>query len=118
MRTTDRHTTRAGRPLGSEADRVRLAAHVRDDPTTPTADVSTASIPRRTGRGRLLTPGRNCWRIENATRMAFLVDGAQYFTAVRSALGKARRSIFILGWDIDSRMRLVPEGAHDGYPEP
>ncbi len=37
---------------------------------------------------------------------------------MRAALAKARRSFFILGWDIDSRMRLVPDGANDGFPEP
>ena len=66
----------------------------------------------------LLVPGRNCWRIEHAHRLSFLVDGRAYFRAVREALRAARHSIFILGWDIDSRMRLVPEGAGDGYPEP
>lgn len=30
----------------------------------------------------------------------------------------ARQSILLLSWDIDSRMRLVPSGANDGYPEP
>ena len=50
--------------------------------------------------------------------VAFLVDGEEYFTAVRAALAKAQRSFFILGWDIDSRMRLVPGGANDGLPEP
>lgn len=30
---------------------------------------------------------------------------------------RAHHSIFILSWDIDSRMRLVPEGANDGWPE-
>jgi phosphatidylserine/phosphatidylglycerophosphate/cardiolipin synthase-like enzyme/uncharacterized membrane protein YdjX (TVP38/TMEM64 family) len=67
---------------------------------------------------RLLEPGRNCWRIDRASRVAFLVDGDAYFSAVRSALAQARRSFFILGWDIDSRMRLVPGGAGDGLPEP
>ena len=66
----------------------------------------------------MLEPGRNCWRLEQAGRVAFLVDGAAYFSAVRAAAAQARRSIFILGWDIDSRMRLVPEGADDGLPEP
>jgi phospholipase D1/2 len=66
----------------------------------------------------MLVPGRNCWRIERAARLAFLVDGEEYFGAVRAALANARRSIFILGWDIDSRMHLVPDGAHDGLPEP
>jgi phosphatidylserine/phosphatidylglycerophosphate/cardiolipin synthase-like enzyme/membrane protein DedA with SNARE-associated domain len=66
----------------------------------------------------LLRPGHNCWRVEPARRMAFLIDGAAYFRAVREAVRAARHSLFILGWDIDSRMRLIPEGAHDGYPEP
>jgi phosphatidylserine/phosphatidylglycerophosphate/cardiolipin synthase-like enzyme/uncharacterized membrane protein YdjX (TVP38/TMEM64 family) len=66
----------------------------------------------------LLEPGRNCWRIERAERVAFLVDGDEYFTAVRAALASARHSILILGWDIDSRFRLVPDGANDGLPEP
>ena len=67
--------------------------------------------------GRLLVPGRNCWRIEHASRLAFLVDAAAYFAAVRSAIAQAKRSVFILGWDFDSRIRLVPDGANDGYPE-
>jgi phosphatidylserine/phosphatidylglycerophosphate/cardiolipin synthase-like enzyme/uncharacterized membrane protein YdjX (TVP38/TMEM64 family) len=76
-----------------------------------------AAMPRAGGR-RLLVPGRNCWRIERAARLAFLVDGEDYFSAVRKALVRARHSILILGWDIDSRMLLVPDGANDGYPEP
>ncbi|NGX17320.1 VTT domain-containing protein [Wenzhouxiangella sp. XN24] len=67
--------------------------------------------------GRLLVPGRNCWRIEKASRVAFLVDGEDYFAAVRAAARKARHSIYVLGWDLDSRIRLVPEGADDGLPE-
>ena len=66
----------------------------------------------------ILEPGRSCWRLEHADRAAFLVDGAAYFTALRAAALQARSSIFIIGWDIDSRMHLVPEGANDGFPEP
>ncbi|MGH8808570.1 MAG: VTT domain-containing protein, partial [Noviherbaspirillum sp.] len=66
----------------------------------------------------LLQPGRNCWRIERAHRFAMLVDAQAYFNAVRAAIRNARHSVFILSWDIDSRTWLVPEGAHDGYPEP
>ncbi|HEY0844770.1 MAG TPA: VTT domain-containing protein [Noviherbaspirillum sp.] len=47
-----------------------------------------------------------------------LVDADVYFRAVRRAICNARHSIFILSWDIDSRMLLVPGGANDGYPEP
>ena len=66
----------------------------------------------------LLRPGRNCWRIEHAARLSFLVDGAAYFRAVREAIREARHSVFILSWDIDSRTLLIPEGANDGFPEP
>jgi len=47
-----------------------------------------------------------------------LVDADAYFRAVRAAIRNARHSIFILSWDIDSRTRLVPGGANDGFPEP
>ncbi|MBS1211475.1 MAG: hypothetical protein H6R26_91, partial [Proteobacteria bacterium] len=66
----------------------------------------------------LLKPGRNCWRIERTRRFAMLVDADAYFRAVRAAILQARHSIFILSWDIDSRVRLVPGGANDGFPEP
>ena len=35
---------------------------------------------------------------------------------MRAAIARAKRSVFILGWDFDSRIRLVPR-ADDGYPE-
>jgi phosphatidylserine/phosphatidylglycerophosphate/cardiolipin synthase-like enzyme/uncharacterized membrane protein YdjX (TVP38/TMEM64 family) len=97
-------------------------ASARDEVDTEPCAISASfgeDRPRATrAEGPLLVPGHNCWRIERAERLAFLVDGEQYFGAVRSALTKAQRSIFILGWDIDSRMRLVPEGANDGFPDP
>jgi phosphatidylserine/phosphatidylglycerophosphate/cardiolipin synthase-like enzyme/uncharacterized membrane protein YdjX (TVP38/TMEM64 family) len=66
----------------------------------------------------LLQAGRNAWRVERAPRAAVLVDGAAYFGALRLAMRKARRSIHIAGWDINSRMRLVGPGgeADDGLP--
>src|SRR5687768_14222669 len=75
------------------------------------------SLPHTQAATPLLVPGRNCWRIERCGRFAFLVDGEAYFTAVREAIARAKKSVFILGWDIDSRMRLVPGGANDGFPE-
>jgi phospholipase D1/2 len=55
---------------------------------------------------KILQPGRNCWRIVPCARAAFLIDGEAYFSAVATALGRAKYSVFILGWDIDSRIRL------------
>jgi len=58
----------------------------------------------------------NCWRVAQAERLAALVDGESYFSAVRSALIAARRRIFILAWDIHSRVELVREDPGDGLP--
>ena len=54
-------------------------------------------------------PGRNTWRIEHARRAAVLIDAGAFFGAVRAALLQARRNVFIIGWDLDSRTRLVGE---------
>jgi len=55
-----------------------------------------------------LEPGQNCWRVETAGRFAVLMENAAYFDALRSALGKARRSVVLLGWQFDPRTRLDP----------
>ena len=77
-----------------------------------------ASGGRANAGASLFAPGRNCWRVERASQVAFLVDGEEYFGAVRAALAKAQHSFYILGWDTDSRMHLTPKGADDGLPEP
>src|ERR1700674_1682829 len=66
---------------------------------------------------KLLVPGRNSCRIERARKLSWLVDGEQYFSAVRTAMANAQGTIFIVGWDIDSRVKLVPTGANDGLPD-
>ncbi|GJG97894.1 VTT domain-containing protein [Cupriavidus pauculus] len=64
----------------------------------------------------LLKPGHNCWRVEPCERFSMLVDADAYFPALRQTLARAEHSIFILGWDIDSRMRLLPDEPTDGLP--
>jgi phospholipase D1/2 len=66
----------------------------------------------------ILRPGQNCWRIEKASRAAVLIDAAAYFSALRHGLRQAKHSIFIVGWDLDSRTKLAGEGcsADDGWP--
>ena len=51
----------------------------------------------------LFRPGENCCAAANAKRVAFLVDGEQYFAAFMRAAERAERSILILAWDFDSR---------------
>lgn len=47
-----------------------------------------------------------------------MIDGAGYFGALRAALMNARRSIVIVGWDVDSRVPIVGADTEpdDGAP--
>ncbi|ADE14768.1 Phospholipase D [Nitrosococcus halophilus Nc 4] len=65
----------------------------------------------------ILKPGNNCWRLEQARRAAFLIDGAAYFKAFRSAIEQAEHSILILGWDIHSQLKLLRDESSDSLPE-
>ena len=57
----------------------------------------------------LLVPGSTCWTLAQASRLALLQDAGPTFAAMAAAMEKARRTIFILGWDLDSRTVLRPE---------
>ena len=45
----------------------------------------------------LLEPGRNCWRIEAATRATVIVDADDYFRAARKAMVAAEHQILLIG---------------------
>ncbi|MCW5737089.1 MAG: VTT domain-containing protein [Enhydrobacter sp.] len=65
----------------------------------------------------LLVPGRTAWRVERCPRAAVLIDGSSCFGAMRSAFLAARRTIYVVGWDIDSRTELVGAAPPtDGLP--
>ena len=57
----------------------------------------------------ILRQGVNCWRIERAERLNFLIDSADYFAALKAALLKAKASIWILAWTFDPLTRLTPD---------
>jgi phosphatidylserine/phosphatidylglycerophosphate/cardiolipin synthase-like enzyme len=61
----------------------------------------------------LLRIGETCWRTAPRGRVKFLVDGQDYFLAVRDALARACRSVWLLGWSFDPRARLAPGQADD-----
>ena len=88
--------------------RLRIDVMARAQIRRSDVDLSPA-LPRLSLVQKFLQPGRNVWRRELADRAALLCDAGQYFGALRKAFVKARRSIFIIGWDIDSRTRLVGE---------
>lgn len=66
--------------------------------------------------GSIFVPGRNCWRVERASRFRCVQDGAEYFRLVREALLAAESSVFILGWDIAAGVDLLPDGGGGGLP--
>jgi phospholipase D1/2 len=66
----------------------------------------------------LLQPGRNCSLTAKANRFALLVDGSAYYAALADAIARARRTVAILGWDLDTRVRLGPSGGDGPLPPP
>ena len=67
-------------------------------------------------RESLFQPGHNCHRIARADRVAFLVDGDEYFRAFVRAAERAQHSIVIVGWDFDSRTPLAWDDGAGGRP--
>ncbi|HWT11635.1 MAG TPA: phospholipase D-like domain-containing protein [Allosphingosinicella sp.] len=68
------------------------------------------AAPRKPEADRFaLAPGRNCWRIERATRATLVVDAADYFRLARAAMLKARSQILLMGWDLDTRLKLIDD---------
>jgi len=65
----------------------------------------------------ILKAGDNCWRKTHTDRAGFLIDGEAYFRALAGAVDKARETICIAAWDIDSRMKLVRDGNGAGTRE-
>lgn len=66
---------------------------------------------------KILREGENCWKAFTVNRAAVLIDGQDCFRAMREAMIKARKAIFIIGWDIHSELKMVRDEPSDGYPE-
>jgi len=80
-----------------------------EDRAPPRSEPSPAPPP-----DHIFRPGRNAWRVAKAERAAVLIDAAAYYGALRQALLRAQRSVYIIGWDVDSRTPLVgPSGEPD-----
>jgi phosphatidylserine/phosphatidylglycerophosphate/cardiolipin synthase-like enzyme/uncharacterized membrane protein YdjX (TVP38/TMEM64 family) len=79
---------------------------------------SSAAASKRDGTAsELLIEGETCWRRAHAARAAVLIDAASYFEALRASLLAAERTIFILGWELHSRMQLTGRARpRDGAP--
>ncbi|OBK13647.1 phospholipase D-like domain-containing protein [Mycobacterium asiaticum] len=53
---------------------------------------------------RLLIPGQTCWRVARADQFAGIIDAADYFRHVKTAMLRARHRIMLIAWDLDARM--------------
>ena len=84
--------------------------------------IGTGVRPRFTGRrahaARPSVLGRPgvCWRRARAAKASPLIDGAAYFAALAEALERARRSVFVLGWDINADLVLDPARGREPLP--
>lgn len=54
----------------------------------------------------VLRSGDTCWRIARANRMAVIIDGAEYFKALKTAVLEARHSVLMVGWDFNTSIDL------------
>jgi phospholipase D1/2 len=66
----------------------------------------------------IFKPGFNCWRVDQFRHAAVLIDCANFYRALHQSFVKAKKTIFIVGWEIDSGTRLLrgEEETHSPYP--
>lgn len=57
----------------------------------------------------IIRPGHNAWRTAKADRLDVLIDGQAYFAALEGVLRRARREVWIIGWDFNPDIPMRPE---------
>ena len=65
----------------------------------------------------ILRSGQTCWRQVPADRFALIVDAEDYFAALKVAMTRAEKTIFLVGWDFDFRIRLNPGSRDKTWPD-
>jgi phosphatidylserine/phosphatidylglycerophosphate/cardiolipin synthase-like enzyme/uncharacterized membrane protein YdjX (TVP38/TMEM64 family) len=55
----------------------------------------------------LIESPKNCWTSFSNQKAAALMDGEEYFEAVRTAILSAKKQVMILAWDFDTRIELI-----------
>ncbi len=72
----------------------------------------------RGGRGApILKSGQTCWRQALAGRFALIIDAEDYFAALKVAMMRAEKTIFLIGWDFDFRIHLDPGNRDKTWPD-
>ncbi|HEY0624046.1 phospholipase D-like domain-containing protein [Sphingomonas sp.] len=70
------------------------------------------------GASLIFEPGRNCWRVEAASRLSVIIDADDYFRAARQAMLTAKKQILLIGWDFDARILLTRDDPPDHAEAP
>ncbi|MFN7025401.1 MAG: phospholipase D-like domain-containing protein [Pseudorhizobium sp.] len=65
----------------------------------------------------ILAEGESCWRVARADRFSVIIDAADFFKFAKQAMLKAKRSIYLIGWDFDTRIRLEPGDSQAKRPD-
>jgi phospholipase D1/2 len=67
----------------------------------------------------ILKEGQTCWRVAKADRLSIIIDAADFFRYAKRAMIAARRSVYMIGWDFDTRIELEPgaEGDNGEWPD-
>ncbi|MBC8037447.1 MAG: phospholipase [Rhizobiales bacterium] len=73
--------------------------------------------PAARSTGCIIKSGQTCWRQELAQRFALIVDAADYFSALKAAMIRAEKTVFLIGWDFDLRIHLDPRNRDDEWPD-
>jgi phospholipase D1/2 len=65
----------------------------------------------------ILSEGESCWRVARADRFSVIIDAADFFRLAKQSMLKAKRSIYMIGWDFDTRIRLEPDNENAKRPD-
>ncbi len=66
-------------------------------------------MPIANAQPSIFEEGRNCRRVADAGRVAFIVDGDDYFKTFMAAAERARELIIVVAWDFNSNCCLSVE---------
>ncbi|MCJ8517401.1 phospholipase D1/2 [Pseudorhizobium tarimense] len=65
----------------------------------------------------ILAEGESCWQKARADRFSVIIDAADFFRFAKQSMLKAKRSIYLIGWDFDTRIRLEPGNKNADRPD-
>ena len=90
--------------VASATNRLRPMPQHSTSRSSPTPE---SRMPLASPLQSIFEEGRNCRRVADADRVAFVVDGDDYFKMFMAAAERARQSIIVVAWDFNSNCRLV-----------